>query len=188
MKKEVNDLLNVIGPQTFTESDIRIEIQMAIDGPLAAFSAAPRLSPRKIRAHFDLNSPEQVQVKVDAYSFEVISDGVSASDQEKIAELVSERILQSDQFPQIEFTSTVTSIRTECHPFSVVVVGSLLLRGVKKELDLVFKHQNNQLLSHFTLNQSDFNIAPMTSMMGALRCKDELKLSIAITLKKNGIS
>lgn len=173
------------GPFHLTEKEIRIEVQTSVEGPLSFVTTSPKLHPSKIQANIDLSADiSQVQVSVDANSLEVISENISGADRRKILNAVADKILKIDQFPKIEFSSTVASIRASCHPFSVVVMGNLTINGVAKEIDLVFKHWNDDLTSQMSLLQSDFKIKPLSGMGGTLRCKDRIDLSIAISLKR----
>lgn len=169
-------------PANLTEKDIRIEIQTSVVGPLSFVTTSPKLSASKIYAQVDLNATPQVQVSVNADSLKVISEKISSADHSKILKAVSDKILKIDQFPKIHFVSTVASIRDSCYPFSVVVMGELTINGTSKEIDLVFKHSRDSLMSQISILQSDFNIKPITGMGGALRCKDKLDLSIQILL------
>ena len=169
-------------PVNLTEREIRIEVQTSVEGPLSFVTTSPKLSASKIYAQVDLNATPQVQVSVNADSLKVISEKLSSADHSKILKAVSDKILKIEQFPKIHFVSTVASIRDSCYPFSVVVMGELTINGTSKEIDLVFKHARDSLMSQISILQSDFNIKPLTGMGGALRCNDKLDLSIQIML------
>ncbi|MFK8101857.1 MAG: YceI family protein [Saprospiraceae bacterium] len=82
------------------------------------------------------------------------------------------------EYPTINFTSEKFNKTTTGYE----VIGTLEMRGVKKEMTLPFTFEDKVFKSSFTVNRTDFNIGSTKGM--AKKVPHEIQLDIAIPVSK----
>jgi polyisoprenoid-binding protein YceI len=125
------------------------------------------------------------QVTIDASSLNVTGKGEPADDVPKVqATMVSARVLDVRQYPEITFVATAMDIRSNQGPtVEAVVTGRLTLHGVTQSIAVpVAARVEGPLLTatgRFSIKQTDYGIHPV-SVGGVVSVKDELNVSFTI--------
>jgi polyisoprenoid-binding protein YceI len=118
-----------------------------------------------------------------------VADDVSDKDRAEINRRVHEEVLESGDFPEIEYVcSKVSSSKTGEGQYWVALNGELSLHGVSRTQPVSARVSLNgdtlRAMGEFSLRQSDYEIKPVSAVGGAVRVKDELKLSFDITARR----
>jgi polyisoprenoid-binding protein YceI len=114
---------------------------------------------------------------------------VSDADRAEIEGRARRVVLQVDRFPEIKFVAEVVGsepVGADGHRMHLR--GRLSLRGATRPLELPLYLTLLEgwigLAGDFEVRPSDYGIAPVTALGGALRLEDRLKLSVAIAGQK----
>ncbi|HVR07912.1 MAG TPA: YceI family protein [Thermoanaerobaculia bacterium] len=99
----------------------------------------------------------------------------SPSDRQDIERNITQKILETDRYPQATFRST----KVEPAGDGYRVTGLLDLHGVVKEVTFTAERQEDRAVARLTLDQPNFRITPFRAMMGALRVKPEILLEVS---------
>ncbi len=139
----------------------------------------------------DAAAPEggSVSVSVEAASLELEASKADADDQEDIEESMrSDDVLDVERFPKIEFESVkVTVKKRKGDTVTLTVTGSLTLHGEKKRIsiptELTIAEGVATAKGEVTIKQTDFEIEPYSAFFGAVKVKDEVKISFEIVAR-----
>ena len=118
-----------------------------------------------------------------------VSDDMKDKDRREIEQLMQREVLESAAFPEIAFRSTaVGAEKTGEGQYRITLVGDFSLHGVTAEQQIVayftLAEQQARAWGDFSLSQSKFGIRPVSVAGGALKLKDELKLSFDIVARR----
>jgi len=110
-----------------------------------------------------------------------LQNEVSEKDRKEIEETLCGKVLECSLFPLITFKSSGLEAKdAQTH----TLTGDLNLHGVTRSLpiDVQIQHQEGQLEAkgEFKIKQSDFKIKPPSALGGAIKVKDELRISFDI--------
>ncbi len=147
------------------------------------FSGQARFSEQRVE---DSSIAFLVQTK----SLEVLDPGESEKDRNEVqATMLGEKVLNSDKFPEIKFTSTLVHvIRTGSDGINAKLDGTLNLHGVEKQVSVPvqIRMSGDKLtaVGEIALRQSDYGITPIRVGGGGVRVKDELKINFELTATK----
>jgi len=130
-----------------------------------------------------------VGMTIQAGSFEVQND-VSEKDLREIIRTMNDQVLEVKRFPEIAFESRqVSGMKLGEWLYVVKIEGDLFLHGVTRSqiLSANVAPADDKLRAYgeFSIKQSDFKIRLVSVAGGALKVKDELKLSFDIIAKKD---
>jgi polyisoprenoid-binding protein YceI len=130
-----------------------------------------------------------VGMTIQAGSFEVQND-VSEKDLREIIRTMNDQVLEVKRFPEIAFESRqVSGMELGESLYVVKIEGDLFLHGVTRPQTLSANvapgDDKLRAYGEFSIKQSDFKIRLVSVAGGALKVKDELKLSIDIVAKKD---
>ncbi|MEO5679149.1 MAG: YceI family protein [Acidimicrobiales bacterium] len=124
------------------------------------------------------------QVTVDTRSFKVISGAggakpLSDKDRKDIEENIDKKVLKTDKFPEITFTSkSVTSGGAD----KATVSGDLTIMGTARPASMDITLTGNKATGTMTVTQSDWGIKPFSALMGALKLADTLTIQVEATV------
>ena len=124
------------------------------------------------------------KVTVDTRSFKVVSgEGgakpLSDKDRKDIEENIDKKVLKTDKFPDITFSSS----RVEATGRDKVTVhGDLTIMGTAHPASMDIDLNGASGSGTMTLKQSDWGIKPFSALMGALKLADELKIVVEATV------
>ena len=171
----------------------RFTVQAFADGLFSAFGHNPKLIAREIsgEVHVDREDLTRsvLEFSVKAESLKV-ADDVSEKDRNEIERMMKEDVLETSRFPDIMFRSkAVTADKIYEGFYRVKITGGLTLHGVTREhlIDSQVRLMEHGIRAEgeSTLRQSDYGIKRVSVAGGALKVKDEVKLSFLIVAGKS---
>jgi polyisoprenoid-binding protein YceI len=124
------------------------------------------------------------QVTVDTRSLEVVSGTggakpLSDKDRKDIKENIDKKVLKTDKFPEITFTSSrVDASGTD----RFTVHGDLSIMGTARPATMEITVAGDKASGTMNLKQSDWGIKPFSALMGALKLADALTVSVESTV------
>jgi polyisoprenoid-binding protein YceI len=161
-------------------------------GPLSALGHSPTIAipDFKGEALVDPNAIEEssLRVLIQAASL-VVTDDLSDKDREEINRRMHEEVLECDSYPEILYECTVASAsKTGEGQYWVALHGQLSLHGVRRShpvsARVTLAGDTLRAAGEFSVRQSDYEIKPVSAVGGAVKLKDDLKLSFDITARK----
>ena len=161
-------------------------------GLLSALGHSPTIAAPDLEGEILLN-PDAVErsslrMVVRAPSL-TVTDDVSENDREEINRKMQQEVLEPDSFPDIVYEcSRVSASKTGEGQYWLALNGELTLHGVKRAQP-VSAHvsvEGNTLraMGDFAIRQSDYAIRPVSALGGAVKLKDELKVSFRISARR----
>ena len=123
-------------------------------------------------------------VTVDTRSLEVVSgEGgakpLSDKDRRDIKENIDKKVLKTDKFPEITFTSSRVEAKGADN---VTVHGDCTIMGTARPASMDIVVNGNKATGTMTLKQSDWGIKPFSALMGALKLADVLTVKVEATV------
>jgi polyisoprenoid-binding protein YceI len=171
----------------------RVELVVSREGLLKSIGHNHTILAKHISGEVRLNSEQiedsSVHWSIESASLVVLEDpDLSEKDRKEVqANMQGARILHVESFPKIEFHSTRASDVTSAGE-NFTLTGRLTLHGVEKEIAFPVRiHVENNLLratGATTIAQTAFGIRPLRSVLGALRVKDQIKVTFDIAAEK----
>ncbi len=170
----------------------RLQVRAFATGMLSGFGHNPTFSVRDFSGEIRIppNGPAEasLELRVKAASL-VVSDDIKDKDRREIEQLMHREVLESAAFPEIAFRSTaVGADKTGEGQYRITLVGDFSLHGVTVEQQIVayfsLAEQQARAWGDFSLSQSKFGIRPVSFAGGALKLKDELKLTFDLVARK----
>src|SRR5215469_15504511 len=166
----------------------RFTIRVTAGGLLSAFGHNPLIGVRDFsgEVQFDPDSPQSasLRMRVPTRSLEV-ADEVTEKDRREIQRIMHEQVLESDDYPIIEFQSSEVKV-TPSGPgqFRGEISGELSLHGVTGRQTIVARVTASgtrlRASGEFSLYQTEYGIQLVTVAGGPLEVRDELKASFEI--------
>jgi polyisoprenoid-binding protein YceI len=170
----------------------RLQVRAFATGMLAGFGHNPTFSVRDFTGQVRIppGGPAEASMELrgKAASLAVTGD-IKDKDRREIEQLMHREVLESATFPEIAFRSTAVSAdRTGEGQYRITLVGDFSLHGVTAQQEIVayfsLTEQQARAWGDFSLSQSKFGIRPISVAGGALKLKDELKLSFDIVARR----
>ncbi|MDX2015267.1 MAG: YceI family protein [Myxococcaceae bacterium] len=127
------------------------------------------VEPERIVATFDTRSLKVVTAMKDGAPSSALLSPMKA----EIEKNIVADVLDAARFPEARFETTAIG-PTE-------VEGDLVLKGVKRHLRAAWRQDGATRVAEFTLDQRDFGIKPYSAMLGTLKIKPEVKVSVRLT-------
>jgi polyisoprenoid-binding protein YceI len=170
----------------------RFTVQAFASGMLSAMGHNPTIGIRKFSGEVDF-SPESAEgarfrlsIKADSLS---VLDDVSDKDRREMEQMMNERILEPQKYPEILYEAPSVSVtRLQGNLYSATLNGKLSFHGVMQSQSVTARIADfGEILrtsGEFNLRQSDYGIKPISVAGGALKVKDDLKFSFEILARK----
>ncbi len=138
----------------------------------------------KVNVDGDDPTRSTATVTVDTRSLEVISgDGgakpLSDKDRKDIKENIDKKVLKTDKFPEITFTSSKV---VSSGPDAYTVTGDLTILGTARPATMDITVSGAKATGTMNLKQSDWGIKPFSALMGALKLADALSIVVEATV------
>ena len=150
-------------------------------GLFSAFGHEHEISAPIRQGRFSENDRSSVDLTVDARQMRVMDKDVSEKDRAEIQEIMlSPKVLDTGQFPEIRFHSTAVERSGEGR---WVVGGDLTLHGQTHPVKLEVQGKDGHYQGTAQLKQRDFGIEPVSVGGGAVKVKDELRVEFDIVGK-----
>jgi polyisoprenoid-binding protein YceI len=161
-------------------------------GLLSALGHNPTIAVPDFEGEIFLNSDavEQSSLRMVIHSASLTVTGdVSAKDREEIDSRMHEEVLESDSFPDVVYEcSRGSASKTGDAQYWIALNGDLTLHGVTRSQPVSARVSVNgttlRAAGEFSVGQSDYEIRPVSALGGAVKLKDELKLSFDISARK----
>lgn len=130
-------------------------------------------------------SGASLELEIDARSLEVIDEGVSDKDRAEIQSEMESKVLETARFPKIAFKSvSISDLKAEGERSRFLLHGDLTLKGATRRIAIPVAASIDasgvRATGEVVIKQTDFGIKPYSKGLGAVRVKDELKLSFDI--------
>jgi polyisoprenoid-binding protein YceI len=171
----------------------RFTVRAFTAGLLSGFGHNPVIAIRDFSGEVNFASDNlagsSVGITIQAGSFEVQND-VSEKDLREITHTMNDQVLEVKRFPEIAFESRqVSGMRLGESLYVAKIEGDLFLHGVTRpqtiSANVAPSEDKLRAYGEFSIKQADFRIKPVSVAGGALKLKDELKLSFDIIAKKD---
>lgn len=134
------------------------------------------VSRSSVRASFDARSLEVKEATGGAMP-------LSDKDRADIKKSIAEKVLLTDRHPEVTFESTAVEVIGQD---SVAVAGNLGIVGVSRQVRVPLNVEpadgSVRVAGSVVLVQSDWGIKPFSTMMGALKIRDEIEVSIDVRM------
>jgi polyisoprenoid-binding protein YceI len=170
----------------------RLTVKAFASGMLSSFGHNPTLALRDFdgEARFTPESPGDAALtfRVRPAAFDVTGD-VKASDRRDIERETKDTVLETAKFPEVVFAShRVTAMQAGEGSYRVEVSGKLNLHGVSRDLSVPAQvslmGDTLRAFGEVAVSQTQFGIRPTSAMGGALKVKDEVKLTFEIVARR----
>jgi polyisoprenoid-binding protein YceI len=162
-------------------------------GMLSAFAHNPTIAIPDFQGEVQFTSSAleeaSLRIVVQAASLKV-TDDISARDRQEIERRMHDEVLEADGFAEIVYEcDRVASIQKISEgQYAVTLNGELALHGVTRTQSVsarvTIKGETLRAAGEFTLRLSDYEIGPVSAAGGAVKLKDELKLSFDMSARK----
>jgi polyisoprenoid-binding protein YceI len=162
-------------------------------GLLSAFGHDPRVAIRNFGGDLSFNVTSlavegaRLTISIQADSLEVIDD-ISEKDKQEIHRKMCEEVLETDRFPEITYECSRASASGSGDRYWVALNGELTLHGVTKSVPVsarvVINGSSVRATGEFSVRQSEYEIAAVSAAGGAIKLKDEVKLTFDIVARK----
>jgi polyisoprenoid-binding protein YceI len=171
----------------------RFTVQAFAAGVLSFFAHSPTFAVREFAGQVTLDDTVEslrLEVTVNADSL-VLVDKVSAADRQEIESRMRREVLETAAYPQIALQAGVAGAeRVAAGHHRLRLGGPLSLHGVthpvEVDAELMVYQDGVRLRGEFPLRLSDYRIGPVTALAGAIKLKDELKLSFDVSAFPEG--
>jgi polyisoprenoid-binding protein YceI len=168
-------------------------VQASSTGLLSAFGHDPKFAIGDFQGDAELTpgsanlDDARVRVRVRADSLKVVNE-ISESDRSEIERRANTEVLESDRFPDVYYEVLRVTGSGNGERYWLALDGALTMRGVTRHLAisarLLLNGGSLRSSGEFSVKLSDFGIAPVTAVGGAIRLKDELKCSFDVVARK----
>jgi polyisoprenoid-binding protein YceI len=168
-------------------------VQASSTGLLSAFGHDPKFAIADFQgdAEFTPGSANlddaRVRVRVQADSLKVVNE-ISEGDRDEIERRMNNEVLESDRFPDVYYEVLRVTGSGNGERYWLALDGELTMRGITRGLAvstrLLLNSGSLRASGEFSVKLSDFGIAPVTAVGGAIRLKDELKCSFDVVARK----
>jgi polyisoprenoid-binding protein YceI len=170
----------------------RFTVGAFASGMLSALGHNPTIAVRDFQGDigFDPEHPEtaSLRIEIQAASLEVTND-VSNKDRTEMESVMNRDVLQSSEHPAIAFESSSVAVnKVSDAQYRVNINGLLTLRGVTETqrvpARVTLMGDMLRAEGEFEISQREYGIKPVSVAGGALKLKDELKLTFSIVGRK----
>jgi polyisoprenoid-binding protein YceI len=167
-------------------------VRVFATGLLSAFGHSPVIAIPDFEGEILLNpdAVEHSSVRMVIHSASlIVTDDISEKDRNEINQAMHQEVLESDSFPDIVYEcSRLSASKTGEGQYSLKLDGELTLHGVSRTQSVSARVSVNgdvlRAMGEFSVQQSDYEIRPVSAVGGTIKLKDELKLSFDISARK----
>lgn len=161
-------------------------------GLLSAFGHNPTIAipdfEGEVLVNPDAVEKSSLRIVIHSASLNVIDD-ISQKDRDEINRKMQDEVLKSDSFPDIVYEcSSLSASKTGEGQYWAALAGELTLHGVTRNQSVSARvsiaGDTLRATGDFSVRQSDYEMRPVSAVGGAVKLKDELKLSFNISARK----
>lgn len=138
----------------------------------------------------NIETIEQSSLRITFHSASLtVVDDISEKDREEMNRRMQDEVLESDSFPDIVYEcSHLSASKTGEGQYWAALNGELTLHGVTRNQSVSARISINgdklRAMGEASVRPSDYDIRPVSALGGAVKLKDELKLSFDISARK----
>jgi polyisoprenoid-binding protein YceI len=178
----------------FDPGHSKLTVQAFAGGLLSLFAHSPTFAVRDFTGVVDFEGDAvaglRLELTVRSGSLELV-DNVKPADRADIEGRMRGEVLETAKYPEIRYeAAAVTSERVEPGHYRVRLAGPLALHGVTREhradAELLLFDDGVRLRGASALRLSEYRIKPVTALAGAIKLKDELKVSFDLAALPEG--
>jgi polyisoprenoid-binding protein YceI len=178
---------------TIDPTSSRFAVRAFAAGLLSGFGHNPVIAFRDFSGEVNFASGDitksSVGITIKAASFEVQND-VSEKDRREIIRTMNDQVLEVGRFSDIAFESRqISGMQLGESLYVLKIEGDLFLHGVTRRqtvsVHVVPTDDKLRAYGEFSIKQSDFKIKLVSVAGGALKVKDELRISFDVNAKKD---
>jgi polyisoprenoid-binding protein YceI len=167
----------------FDPARSRFTVQAFADGLLSLLNSSPTFAVRDFAGVVefvdDLIAQMRLEIDFGAKSLAALGD-FNGGDRGEIEGRAQREVLESGEFPEVAFRGAAADVeKVEAGRYRMAMEGTLTLRGATRpyrgEAELTMFADGLRLRGEAGLRISEFGIAPVTALGGALRLKDAVK-------------
>jgi polyisoprenoid-binding protein YceI len=161
-------------------------------GLLSAFGHNPTIAIADFKGEAQVNASDleesSLRVVIQAESL-MVTDDISDKDRDEINRRMHDEVLESEGNSEIVYECTkISASKTGEGQYWMALNGQLSLHGVTRTQPVSARVTVNgdtlRAEGDFSVRLSDYEIKPVSAVGGAVRLKDEIKLSFDITARK----
>jgi polyisoprenoid-binding protein YceI len=170
----------------------RLTVRTFASGILAAMGHNPTIGIREFSGEVKFD-PEQLKAgdfRLDVKSRSLtVEDDISGKDRREIEGVMHEEVLETGKFPEIHYEAAGISVaKVGDTLYSASLQGKLTLRGVTRAEPIAARvaliGSMLRASGEFSLNQSKYDIKPVSVAGGVLKLKDELRFQFEIIARR----
>jgi polyisoprenoid-binding protein YceI len=170
----------------------RFTVRAFVTGVLAAMGHNPTIGVRDLNGELKFN-PHKLEagpLKIIAKSSSLsVQDDISSKDLREMERLMNQEVLETAKFPEILYQASNISITKMADMlYSAALSGDLTLHGVSRSqpinVRVALLGSMLRASGDFSLNQTAYGMKPVSLAGGALKLKDEIKLSFEIVARR----
>jgi len=170
----------------------RFTVRVSATGLLSAMGHNPTIGIRDFSGEmtFNPNKLEAGSLKIIFKSSSLsVQDDISAKDLREMERLMDQEVLETAKFPDILYEATnIFIVKMADMLYSATLNGNLTLHGISRRqpvnVRVALLGSMLRASGDFSLNQTDYDIKPVSVAGGALKLKDELKFSFEIVARR----
>jgi polyisoprenoid-binding protein YceI len=178
------------GPETG-----RVVVNVAKRGLFSAFAHDHALEVTRWRARGDVPGGDparaSVEVVLEAASLRERNEALSAGDRKKVeSQTAGREVLDAERYPEITWRSERVTLDPAAGAGAKVrgtMHGALTLHGATRPVDVPFDAELQpagwRVRGRVRFKQSDFGIAPVTTMGGTVGVKDAVEIDLDVALR-----
>ena len=166
----------------------RFTVQAFATGFLSAMGHNPTIAIRTFSGEVEFD-PEALEacglrLTIQAASLSV-QDDISDKDRCEIERVMKREVLEVEKYPEITYQASPISVsKLDGSAYIANLTGDLKLHGVTRKQPLTVRiavlGTTLRASGSFAINQSDYQIKPVSVAAGALKVKDELKFAFDV--------
>lgn len=170
----------------------RFTVRAFVTGLLSAMGHSPTIAVRDLSGELKF-SPEKLEAgslkMIVKLSSLTVQDDISSKDLHEMERLMNQEVLETSKFPEVIYEAAAISVTKMADTlYSATLRGNLTLHGVSRSLPIntrvALLGSMLRASGDFSLNQTDYDIKPVSVAGGALKLKDELKFSFEIVARR----
>ena len=133
----------------------------------------------------DALEQSSLTLNVETADMRVIDTDISDADRKEVQSTMLEKVLETGRFSTSSFRSTkVVGVQRNGNDAKLTLEGELNLHGIQKHISIPMTVSMNgkelRARGEIGLKQTDYKIEPVSAGLGAVKVKDEVRLSFDI--------
>ncbi len=167
--------------------------QVFATGLLSSFGHDPKITIHDFQGELSFTPTglsienAHLRINIQADSLDV-SDNITEKDRREIHRKMTEESLETDRFPEIVYECSKVSASGSGDRYWIALTGDLTLHGVTRTLPVsaraVINGNTVRATGEFSVRQSDYEMRAVSAAAGAIRIKDDVKITFDIVARK----